>query len=204
MNISNIKDYYNKNKKFYIDVKKQIENNISGRICHHGVVVLNIIVHLLDIKNYLEIGVHNGASMSYVVNQNKNAINCYGIDLFKKTSKQYKRDKLSEIRTFNNIQLNNTSNSTISLIQGNSVLKNTIDKVNHLEYDLLFIDGSHSFNYVKKDFENYSKLVKKNGIIVFDDYSGRWPGVVEFVDTIGKDFERIGLFLNNEMIYKKL
>jgi len=47
-------------------------------------------VQLLDIKNYLEIGVHNGASMSYVVNQNKNSINCYGIDLFKNTFSHYK------------------------------------------------------------------------------------------------------------------
>jgi predicted O-methyltransferase YrrM len=206
MNISEITKYYQKNQQFYTNLKQKINNNISGRICHHGIVVLNIIVYLLDIKNYLEIGVHNGGSMSYVVNQNKNAINCYGIDLFQDTPNQYKRDRLSQIRTFNNIQRNNISNSTIQLIQGNSISKDIINQVNNLEYDLLFIDGDHSYGMVKSDFENYSKLVKKNGIIVFDDYSKKWKEVIKFVDTIGitEGFKRIGLLFNNEMIYQKL
>lgn len=204
MNKSEIDNFYQTNKKFYTDLKIKIQKNISGRICHHSVTVLNIIVQLLDIKNYLEIGVHNGASMSYVVNQNKNSINCYGIDLFENTFSHYIKDKISKNRTLNNIKLNNTSNSTIQLIQGNSTSQNVIDQVNHMQFDLLFIDGDHRASYVKKDFENYSKLVKQNGIIVFDDYSNRHKGVIEFVNTIGDGFEQIGLIFNNEMVYRKL
>lgn len=36
-------------------------------------------------------------------------------------------------------------------------------------FDFLFIDGDHSFEGVKKDFEDYSPFVKKSGIIVFHD-----------------------------------
>jgi predicted O-methyltransferase YrrM len=204
LNKSDIDNFYQNNKKFYTDLKTTIQKNISGRICHHGVTVLNIIVQLLDIQNYLEIGVHNGASMSYVVNQNKNSINCYGIDLFENTFSHYIKDKISKHRTLNNIKLNNTSNSAIQLIQGNSTVQNVIGQVKHMKFDLLFIDGDHRFSYVKKDFENYSKLVKPNGIIVFDDYSKKHQGVIKFVDSIGNGFEKIGLIFNNEMIYKKL
>lgn len=204
MNKSEIYNFYQKHQKFYTDLKKQIKTNISGRICHHGVTVLNIIVQLLDIQNYLEIGVHNGASMSYVVNQNKNAINCYGIDLFENTFSHYVQDKISKNRTLNNIISNNISNSKIQLIQGNSTDKNVIKQVQHIEFDLLFIDGDHRFSFVKKDFENYSKLVKKNGIIVLDDYSNRHKGVIKFVNSIGNGFEQIGLIFNNEMVYRKL
>ena len=37
------------------------------------------------------------------------------------------------------------------------------------EVDLLFIDGDHSYEGVKQDFENYSALVKNGGYIVFHD-----------------------------------
>jgi predicted O-methyltransferase YrrM len=36
-------------------------------------------------------------------------------------------------------------------------------------FDFLFIDGDHSFEGVKKDFEDYSPFVKKSGLICFHD-----------------------------------
>jgi predicted O-methyltransferase YrrM len=35
--------------------------------------------------------------------------------------------------------------------------------------DFLFIDADHSYEGVKKDFEMYSPLVRKGGIIAFHD-----------------------------------
>lgn len=43
--------------------------------------------------------------------------------------------------------------------------------------DLIFIDGDHSFEGVKRDFEIYSEKLNKNGIIAFHDariFSGGW------------------------------
>jgi predicted O-methyltransferase YrrM len=37
--------------------------------------------------------------------------------------------------------------------------------------DFLFIDGDHSYDGVKQDFSDYSKFVKKGGIIAFHDIS---------------------------------
>lgn len=37
------------------------------------------------------------------------------------------------------------------------------------DIDFLFIDGDHSYEGVKKDFEDYRPFVKKGGIIVFHD-----------------------------------
>lgn len=49
--------------------------------------------------------------------------------------------------------------------------------------DFLFIDGDHSYDGVKQDFQNYSPLVKKGGIIAFhdiiEDYERRY-GIVTF------------------------
>ena len=37
------------------------------------------------------------------------------------------------------------------------------------ELDLLFIDGDHSYEGVRKDYELYTPLVRKGGLIVFHD-----------------------------------
>ncbi|KKN10243.1 hypothetical protein LCGC14_1038570 [marine sediment metagenome] len=43
--------------------------------------------------------------------------------------------------------------------------------------DFLFIDGDHTYDGVKKDFEMYSGLVKKGGIIAFHDIAKCLPEV---------------------------
>jgi len=49
--------------------------------------------------------------------------------------------------------------------------------------DVLFIDGDHSYDGVKQDFQDYSPLVKKRGIVAFhdiiEDYERRY-GIVTF------------------------
>jgi predicted O-methyltransferase YrrM len=208
MNLEDINKEYNNNIQYYEQVTNSIKSNIDGRICHHGVVVLNILTNLLDIKKYVEIGVHNGTSMSYVVSNNKR-IECYGIDLFESTIKQYHNDKLTYDRTLSNIEKNNKGDSVIRLIKGNSFNNETID--NLLSYidkesiDLLFIDGDHSFKGVSSDFNNYEKFLKSGGVIVIDDYNKRWPDVVKFCDNnIDRNiFEILGVFKDNEMIIIK-
>jgi len=201
-----ILNFYQENKATYTKIRQEICTNINGRICHHNVKVLNILVNLLNIKTYLEIGVHNGASMSYVVRQNKNPIDCYGIDLFSHKLKRYQPDRISLKRAKSNIQANNTSNSKINIIQGNSTSQDTISQINHMQIDLLFIDGDHSYMGVKQDFENYIGLVKSDGIIVFDDCSRSWPGVKRFTNELSANIqlEKIGLIFQSEMIYRKL
>lgn len=50
-----------------------------------------------------------------------------------------------------------------------STLKEVKNHLKCKEIDLLFIDGDHSYEGVKKDFEMYSPLVKNNGMIAFHD-----------------------------------
>ena len=192
----------------YNTLQEKIDINIKNRICHHKVIILNIIAEYFDINTYLEIGVHNGASMSYVVHQSKSPLNCYGIDLFDDTYGHYKKDILSLNQSLNNIQKNNISKSNIYIIKGNSRKKDTIQKRRNLlktkTIDLLFIDGDHSYEGVRSDFNNYSTFLSQNAIVVFDDYNKKWPGVVKFCDEKFVGFEKIGVFKNNEYIIQKV
>jgi cephalosporin hydroxylase len=61
----------------------------------------------------------------------------------------------------------------IELVREDSHNPRTVEKVRRLlggrGVDLLFIDGDHSYQGVKTDFELYSPLVSKNGAIAFHD-----------------------------------
>ena len=45
--------------------------------------------------------------------------------------------------------------------------------------DFIFIDGNHFYDFVKQDFEIYSKLVRKGGIVAFHDISKNEEGTVD-------------------------
>ena len=202
---------YEKQKDFYKGLQKRVDLSVQGRCCHHHVVSLNILVELFPIKTYLEIGVHNGTSMTYVVAQLKNPLKCIGVDLFENGISRYAHDKLTQQRTLENIQRLNISQSEINLIQGNSRSLSTIEKVKDLickePVDLLFIDGDHEFAGVEADFLNYAPLVAAGGFIVFDDANSTYPGILRCIDKYVKNnpkYEIIGLFENTDLIVRCL
>lgn len=52
--------------------------------------------------------------------------------------------------------------------------------------DLIYIDGSHQYEDVKKDTANYWPLLRHGGIMFGDDYgNGAFPGVKKAVDESG-------------------
>lgn len=50
--------------------------------------------------------------------------------------------------------------------------------------DLLWIDGSHEYMDVRRDFEQWSAFVKPDGKIAMHDTSGHWPGVTRFIQEL--------------------
>ena len=53
-------------------------------------------------------------------------------------------------------------------------------------YDLLFIDGDHSYGGVSLDYHKFELFVKKGGYIVFHDYCDL-PEVTRFVNELHKE-----------------
>ena len=60
--------------------------------------------------------------------------------------------------------------------------------LNGKELDFLFIDGDHTYEGVRKDFEMYGKLVVKGGVIAFHDIV---PGPPESVGGVPKFWNEI-------------
>jgi cephalosporin hydroxylase len=63
-------------------------------------------------------------------------------------------------------------------ILGDSMDINNINKVEEIlngeKVDFLFIDGNHSYEYHKGDFNNYSKFVRDGGYIAIHDIFGQY------------------------------
>jgi hypothetical protein len=62
--------------------------------------------------------------------------------------------------------------------------------IQDIKIDFLFIDGDHSYEGVKKDFDLYSKLLTKNGIIVLHDTDVRFENTLIVSEDAKKDNNR--------------
>ena len=120
------------------------------------------------LKNCLEIGCYDGCTTVFLSNFFENLI----------TIDQQIQPRFDEFKyTHNNSNLFGSeyikTKCNFNYISGSSHDKNTYDKVkntlNGNKLDLLFIDGDHSYNGVKLDFNMYYDFVKDGGIIAFHD-----------------------------------
>jgi predicted O-methyltransferase YrrM len=79
-----------------------------------------------------------------------------------------------------------------NFVWGDSTNEDVIKEVKKFgEFDCLFIDGNHSYEFVKKDYENYSKLVKLGGIVAFHDAFGEGEryGTPRVLDEIESEID---------------
>jgi predicted O-methyltransferase YrrM len=125
-------------------------------------------------KNVLEIGSLMGFSLKHFMHYAQNGATVISVDLPVRDFCGPSDFRVKE-------QEHNYSNEwpkwakqnkiKLYLIKGMSQWKNTLDQVKNItpELDFLFIDGNHMYDYVKMDFEMYSPLVKKGGIVAFHD-----------------------------------
>lgn len=85
-------------------------------------------------------------------------------------------------------------------INAENILKKSddaIDDVRDNDFDLIFIDGNHSHEHVKRDLLNYMNKLKKNGVLLGHDYNPKFDGVIKAVDEVLKNFE----ILENSNLY---
>ncbi len=93
-----------------------------------------------------------------------------------------------------NLRLMGTPEAASEILQGLSEDEDILRKVEGRMFDFLIIDGDHSYDGVKRDFENYVSLVRPGGLIVFDDYDVvAWPDIKRYVDEEIATDTRVGI-----------
>lgn len=122
-------------------------------------------------KSILEIGVYNGVRAREMIEAAKvfnSNIDYYGFDLFEIMSQNILTEELSKIPlSEKQIKIFLSKIGNIQLFKGYSqtTLKSFNEKV-----DFVFIDGGHKIETIENDWRNCQKLLKKNSVVIFDDY----------------------------------
>lgn len=91
-----------------------------------------------------------------------------------------------------NMSLANVPAADYSIIRRYSTDPMALEEINNHEFNLLIIDGDHSYDGVRFDFEKYFPLLADGGYVIFDDYNAKeWPGVQKFIDEDLEKFKNL-------------
>lgn len=86
---------------------------------------------------------------------------------------------------FRNIDNFGFPREAIDLRQVKSSDTRAVEGLREKSFATLLIDGDHSYRGVRSDWQNYSKFVSDDGIVLFDDYTNpRWPDIGVFVNEL--------------------
>jgi hypothetical protein len=101
---------------------------------------------------------------------------------------------------FNQIENNFDSNTKNLNIKKFKMSSNNFFKINKEFFDIIYIDGAHDYESVLSDANNSIKILRKNGIIFFDDFIGEDVNKNKVMNAI-KVFLDSNLSLNLELIF---
>lgn len=151
---------------------------------------------LKEQSNVLEIGSYIGASSIMIAKGLKKGSKLYCVDT-------WQNDAMTEGNwdTFTEFKKNTKSvESKIICVRSNS---NEASNVVNEELDMIFIDGDHSYDGVKNDFDCWFHKLKTGGIIVFHDIE--WAEGVQLVvnENVKPLVEKVGMLPNLYWAWKK-
>ncbi len=175
-----------------IRLKQQKE---YGRAMRSYVLTLYEIVLETMPKNILEIGVQNGQSTKSMLL----ALNDY-LKLSKwdeSVSKDLEPGRIISVDLKDRATILDAEYSDLkkywTFILGDSHDPEIINQVKESSdklYDMAFIDGDHSYEGVKQDWDNYTPMVKPGGLVILHDITNRKEGVKELWQEI--EWEKFG------------
>lgn len=130
-------------------------------------------------KSYLEIGIGNGGSwMTFSHINKKSLLVSHAVDNL--SYYQAIGQKIEEIEFIKDFLSENIEEVKFFNMNSDQYLLGCKTK-----YDVIFIDGDHSYEGVKSDYINSIPLLNKDGIMIFHDIASIGaPGVVQFWNEI--------------------
>ena len=201
------KNYKDQKIKFEYDIK---EKNFSNKWFLNNFDIFNFF--LPKEKNskfdYLEVGCFEGLSSFFVLSEYK-AVNAILLDIWDMPNPNSKT--LSH--NFNSIEKafdNNLSGFNFTKIKDDSVV--TMRKLfkQNKSFDFIYIDGSHNGEDILSDAIEAFKILKKEGLIFFDDFLQydknralqSYDGIEKFLNLYS-NYLKIEYFQNNLVVRKK-
>jgi predicted O-methyltransferase YrrM len=159
---------------------------------------------------YLEIGTFYGANLISVANTygSHNDSKLYCIDPWEDYNEysEYKNEQSNIYSSFiHNIE---QSGAKDKIIINRGYSNREIPKYEDNFFDIIYIDGNHEPEYVLEDAVLTFRKLKKNGIMIFDDYGWGGPdltqrGIDGFISGYHKRIHILG-GINTQVFIKKI
>lgn len=158
-------------------------------------------------QTIVELGVDYGFSTfcfaNALQNQNSKGI-IYGIDLFQGDQHTGYRNTYEQVKQ--NIALHDLRN--IEIIKADFT---EISKIWSKPIDILHIDGLHTYDAVKNDFQCWSPFVKEDGIILFHDVAVPYYQIKDFFRELTDGYRLyfthsagLGIYTKNKDLYETI
>lgn len=155
-----------------------VASNRRGFGEHVFHVMWSLLLREFKPRNFLEIGVYRGQVISLVALWSRihgNPCEVHGISPFSgagDSSSTYRQDfdyYQDTLKNFDYFKLLHPH-----LLRSYSTDPDAVALIRSRQWDMIYIDGNHDYEIVLKDWEECSRSVKKDGVIVLDD-SGITP-----------------------------
>ena len=191
-------------------MSKEVFKGIKYRLADNWFKIVNINEYKNKPIKYLEIGTFYGANlfsvcMTYGADKNSKL---YCIDPWDdyEDYPEYKNEQKTIYNTFME-NLENCSNKD-KIIVNRGYSNNEVLKFEDDFFDIIYIDGNHEPEYVMEDAVLSFRKLKKNGIMIFDDYGWGGPnltqaGIDGFLRGYHKKIKVLGS-QNTQVFIKKL
>ena len=187
MKLTDISEF--KDVESYKEMVNTINDNIKGRVALNphlqATHFLYVVKELMgeNCKTLLEIGTLWGGALITMM-QSKYDTKFVSIDTFNGFYPELlgegntdevagHEDGINTIeKVSKNVNDNNPHQHNFDLVEGSSHDEKVINHIKDIcpTVDLLFIDGDHTKKGVLQDWKDYSNLLSKGGLVIFDDY----------------------------------
>lgn len=198
---------------------KQCTNNRMARIWEHDqangniriseLSFLNMIAQEVDDgTNIFEIGTFDGRTSINLAFSSPDACNIFTLDLKPEMDTEYaleKGERHMVEKKSSGARIDKYRKTDKSIVKKIDRLFGDSAKFDFSSYydscSLVFVDGSHAYEYLLSDTEEAMKMVKTGGVIVWHDY-GIWEGVTKGLEEIENKY-KMGLvnISNTSLVY---
>ena len=131
-----------------------------------------------DCRAIMEIGTHNGRNGLMMIKAasarlDEREITYYGFDLFEGLNPELREKELSyrcpgQVRLIRDFMRRRTA-AQVELCQGDT--KETLPRYSSdVKMDVIYVDGGHSLETTRSDWQNVQRFVKENTVVFLDDY----------------------------------
>jgi predicted O-methyltransferase YrrM len=173
------------------DVPGLANLSVCGHLTHYDSLVLAGLCRLLECANVFEIGTYLGKT-TWILAHNNPRARVTTLDLPDADARSDVKLELTDAHLFEQWDRGaafrgTTEAERITQLYGDTA---TFDFSPFYEAcDLVFIDASHSYSYVKSDTENALRMLTATGTIAWHDYPA-YPGVYAYLNELGRRTDR--------------